>query len=688
MLCKPNCNISGSFANSPKNQIGRKFREFFDQITATGYYEGTKYGDVYSRLDNNGRSKIYVYDPLEQELQKFVDSCQNESKYLVGLTAMGKTTLVRNFFRIADRDVKFEDGKIVIYISFYYADLSMEEPQSSVYREVTRYLTRVIKILVRNNPYLMQDEKSFFEDFYRFIETNKPTVLENEFLTPGSSLHDEALNQMSYEEISKKLTEISESDPLEYHSSMIKYILGKLGKATTVIIVFDDVESKEEKFHMPVIEAVRHLHSCFSASEYKNIRIKTLVTLRAYTFRCNIGRQSEARREYLEKDVILKKETVSLSKIFEKRFESYEEDIKSDGSLNLDSFLEAKQQMLIVERQLERVSGNLIYNLCNYNLVDAQKIYFEVLTNLEWISKNEEESQGAFHVNSANYRITTENVMYAIANGNARVYQSDESYIPNILLNDSNGTTLISLYIIQFLLKHNIDEVYGEKYIEGWELSEKILSLFSKSTDGRLRRAVFESEINDSIRYLYSKGVLFRSVYDVETAVENQIQRRYDSNYKLYLSPRGKCLFQLLSENAVLLELYRDDIYTDLPDNDKLTSEINARSIFFYLLHYVDECFSVEKQNIGGIIPLLDNYQEQVGKRFISGILLEGIYKNLCSYYQNKDDDFQELMKELKSILAKMDAYAEQIAELHDVRFHTSEYLRQHRTKQMHQGRN
>lgn len=123
------------------------------------------------------------------------------------------------------------------------------------------------------------------------------------------------------------------------------------------------------------------------------------------------------------------------------------------------------------------------------------------------------------------------------------------------------------------------------------------------------------------------------------------------------------------------MELYRDDIYTDLPDNDKLTSDLSTTKVFSYFLNYIDICFTTEKNTIGSIIPMLENYQKQVGNTFISEKLLIGVYKNLYSYFKDKGGDFENLNVKVKSIHEKMRLYATSIADLYDVQFKISNFL-------------
>ncbi len=662
--------------HSARNQIGRKFSKIFDVLMDRNYYTGTKYGKYFDRLNSDGTSKIYVYDSLEEELKKVHYSEKDEIKYLVGLTGMGKTTLLRNYFKIIDRDVEINGNDIVIYISLYYADLLTDSPQVSVKNEIIKYLSRTTRKLLEEHKIIAEDKESFWDGFYNFILNNKPTLLENEKILPDSDLLDEIFENDSYRRRKRKLEAIFESNTLEYYSSLIKYILTCTDSSYRIILIYDDIESKEEKFHKPTVELARHIHSCFSAIENKKITTKTIVSLRAYTFRCNIGRQSQARRESILNDTILKKSAVSLSDIFAKRFAEIEEIQKTKSATkNMEGYNEAKRELNRVSWTLDRLGGQLIYKLSNYNLCDALYIYCNIMVNLEWITDEERENDGAFQLDSKNYRITTENLMYVIANVENDGVVEKSGYVPNILYNDKEGTDLIGMYIIRHLMLKGIDNVYGEKYIKGSDLLLNIRNLFVKRTDSNIRVEYWNYRINDVLNHLYNSGVLFRSLYDIEDPDDYQIERKYDEDFKLYLSPRGKCLFELFSKNAVLLEIYRDDIYTDIVNNDKLTDDLTTTEVFDYLLDYLGSLFEFEKGKIGSAIPDLSLYQEILGDVFMTSILLEGVVNNMAVYFKSKDNTYADLLCKTKNIFDNMSIYSESLRKKYNIDFYVVDGL-------------
>ena len=652
-----------------QNQIGRRFSKVFEKLMDPGYYEGTKYASYFSELNSDGTSKIYVMDSYEDELLSFVNSSTNQIKYLVGLTGMGKTSLLRNTFKIKNRDIKINNKRIIIYISFYNSNLISDNPDKSVENEILKYLKRTIMLLMENPNIKKMSQDNFWIQFYDFVENNKPTLLTNEDILPGLDFYNKDMSLSDYKK--QELKVFFDKDPLEYYTSLLKYLITLFNTNTEIILIYDDIESKIELFHKPVVEIARHVQACLCATEGSIIKVKSLIALRAYTFRCNIGRQLEARRESIIKDVLLKESPVSLVDIFEKRFDYI---VQHESIQKTDSHKQAKSELDYVTNHINRIGKDLIYRIANYNICEAMIIFCNVMTNLEWIAYGESETQGAFKIESKNYKVTTDNIINAIASISQNAIDGTYSYLPNIFYNEKDGTELIGLYIIRLLINRRIDQIYGEKYIEGKEIVSEIKSIFVKNVDSSIRTEYWTSKINNVISYLYNSGILFRSVYDIEIPDESQIERRFNDSYKLYLSPRGSCIYQTLNKNASMLKLYINDIFQS--DETGTTNNKSTTRLFNKILDYVDNIFHLEQRYIGNSIPDLDVYQEKIGSEFISSTLLTGIVIILIVYYKEyNDEDFMLFLEKAKKIYIEMKDYSKTLNEKYGIVFTISKTL-------------
>lgn len=659
-----------------RNQMNRRFPEFFDIMLNPDYYEGTIYGKYFYETNSDGTSRIYVKDPLEKELESLRTSNDNMIKYLVGYTGIGKTTLLRNFWKVLDRDIHIDNHELIIYISFYYANLYSNNPQKSIEDEIVRYMLRACRKLMENWTERLPNSEEFWEKFYNYIEKHKPVLLENDEFTPATNFYkkDKELKDKKHQ-----LDKLCNEKKLEYYSCMLKYLLCFVDEIQNIVFIYDDIESKEVLYHHPLVEIARHIHSCFSVIEDKTSQVKTIVALRAYTFRSNIDRQLEARRECIEKNTIRKKDVAKFHDIFLKRFNEIERIEKKKGKVKeLKSYENAKEQFLIVENEIDKSFGSLIYQLVNCNICNAMQVYASIMANVRWIAVNEHENAGKFIVSSDSYRLTAETVFRAIACGNEKAYFGDNNtFFPNILNNYRKDTELLGLYIIKFLIQNQATDLYGEKYVEGEKILQNIKGLFLERNNLENLNSLWIEKISCALEYLYDKSILFRSIYDIESISESQIERKFHSSYKLYLSPRGKCLYGLFQRNALLLELYRDDLFTDLENNDKLTYEMSTYEVIKYLLDYIYELFQKEQQYIRCATHCLSNYQESFGNEFIVSMLLEGVVKNIHSYYPKRDAEYRELILRAQEIIQYMDEYSNMIDEKYHFRFTISQYLKE-----------
>lgn len=124
-----------------------------------------------------------------------------------------------------------------------------------------------------------------------------------------------------------------------------------------------------------------------------------------------------------------------------------------------------------------------------------------------------------------------------------------------------------------------------------------------------------------------------------------------------------------------MLELYRDDIYTDIDNNDKVTSDLNTNELMTYLIDYVMYLFQCEQKYISSAISCLERYQELFGEELIVVPLLEGIVKNVRAFYPEREEEYQKLMNRIKELVKKMNHYISVIENEYGIEFVTSNLL-------------
>lgn len=362
-----------------RNQIGRKFSNIFNLLLDPRYYEGTIYGQNFNRLNSDKTSKIYVRDPLEDALEEFCNSEVSAIRYLVGFTGMGKTMLLRNLFKVQDRDIHFYGDHLVIYVSFYYANLNADIPQQSVESEIIKYLIRAIEELLPSSLTLFNDDDGFWDGLYDYMKLNKPISIQNSEIVPGLSLRETFMlsGNKSIERKKMLLFQASEKNRLEYYASMLKYLLSLTNKVHSVYFIFDDIESKEGVFHRPVVEVARHLHSCFNCLGRNDILTKTIVSLRAYTF-TNLEGNDRLTSEMRTVDIL----NYLLSYI-ERLFE-YEKRYIGNAIQNLKKYQEYFGSEFLISPLLE----GLAKNIKSYFQKEKSGEYSALMTRVDIFLKN------------------------------------------------------------------------------------------------------------------------------------------------------------------------------------------------------------------------------------------------------------------------------------------------------------
>ena len=106
----------------------------------------------------------------------------------------------------------------------------------------------------------------------------------------------------------------------------------------------------------------------------------------------------------------------------------------------------------------------------------------------------------------------------------------------------------------------------------------------------------------------------------------------------MYITSRGRRLFDMLKEDSVLLEICREDMYREIPildDNMKssydLMMEGKQNILFLDLLDIIKKIFDEEREYFELVYKnkKKDIFVENFGKRPLALTLLEGVSKSI-----------------------------------------------------------
>lgn len=670
------------------NHFVKKFPLAFKVLLDESYNEGTPFGLWFKEINNEGQSETYVIqEELEHNLDNFIDEYGDGLKYLIGFTGIGKTTLLKNHFRTLKRDIEINKNSIIIYISFFTADLNTTNIDQSVEEEIANYIKRTIDLLWRipgvDNPY--EKDSKFNNRFYDFIENMKPVLLYTNDFSPAMM----SIDRTTDEYIKKALNSLLNKNKIEYHSCMLKYALSFCRNIKKVIFVYDDIEAlKEIRFHKAIISKANHIHSCLITSRDRYYFTKTIISLRAFTFRSNVDSDFEARRQIVDRDVILKDSVPDIAEIFIKRFiVAMKQNYENENIGNIETWNDAIEVLKKIVQGLSINFGTLISALTNYNIPRSFMMFGKIITNHRWFGLHEAEyeNDGKFIINLKSYVNTAEAVFRALAYGEENVYiDGSDNIFTNILYchdDEFKGCELLCLYIIKYFSvarQENDEFLYGRKYEVCSEVVNNIMSIYEKSE--KTFRHNLEQKLNHILKFLYQSRVLLRSIKDYEDAHEAiaQSERVYKDNFGVYLSLRGDRLFKMLSENTLLFELYRDDIDTDIEGNNRITIDMSQTERFIYMIKYVEKLFEIEKDYIVKADGMLNRYTQLFGNHFIITPLLEGIGRNITAYYGKKDEEFFKVRSLLITLLKKVKSYSDMFNSNNAIRIELSSYIEEY----------
>lgn len=677
------------------NNLYARFKNALSILLTVEYYEGSEYGMYYNKCREDGRSQIYIDQPvLEKKLkEEFIDIESDIVKFLVGPTGTGKTTLMRNMFHVFGRDVVVKDNNLVIYVSFYsmvsYSG-DAEDATDFIRDAVIGTINEAISRL-NNKDYidrLASYDDAYYNDFYNFVKSNNKHLIET---VPSTSDNVKQIRNGNGQKF--VLDWIAQKKPIDYYMCQLKYELYLYKKHTNsmfdnIILIFDDLESLEAKYTNDIIGYAYHCKKCMQANFNRSYHFKVLVTMRNYTYRIGQNRKKEAFREIAWEDVIKKDTTPTLSEILDKRVAyvmNLDEVINSVEDKK--AFQHASESLKVILLRMYGQYDNMLLSLNHNNIFKSMTLIFRILTNKAHMGKYEtdrREQSGSFEVSARDYRVENrsnnsripgnDEVFYALAYGEEKLYfDSEDYYLTNIMhYKNTKGenTELLGIYIIQYFIHRGIN--MDDRNYDGFEsilctnVIEEIISLYSFSTKA-IANSIYGG-LAIMMEHLYRGGVLLQSIIEPITEDDDVSHRVYKPKMKVFLSLRGNQLYNMLSYNALLFTTYRDDIVTDIEGNDIPTLEMSMSARIQYCLTYIDYLASKEIELFRNVLSY-KNYKNVLGSELVVVLLMKGMKETIKTYFKDVNLEQQEIIQQYRAIKGKVNDFLDSIYDETQIEF-------------------
>lgn len=628
------CDQVPYFGEKGESDLYRKFKFQFDNLLSAD--------DIPTNEEDF--EQLYVSDSnFERELNSFLSSIRNSTKFCIGYTGIGKSTSIRhclglgvsNVTRFQTKSYVTPNKRIIVFPTFLDAARKLEDDLL----DITSRIATVCTTLEENHPELYDVMGTVVgrKQFYDFVRNHTPKILEIK--------DDFALSNLSAEErITKRLKYAQEHHSFEYTANKLKfYIKCKYNSYDRLVILLDDIETLPEKQQCEVIEKFLQFFSCMNNTDFptdSDYRINLLISIRPHTLRLYHEYSTTYRRLEafpLVTNPVLKKSAVKLNLMFKKRFDFYtSQSLKTVG--NRETWDNCYRELMRLNDSFGGKYKDMILNLCFMNIREALATYTKILANRFWVQGNRLK-ESSFTIDSQEYSFNNINVIRAIGCGNSAVFTgTEDSVIPNMFLStESEDFSIQCLIVMRYFILYaqrvgSTKEIaYGENTLKLGKVRQQWLNAVGEERTQLLYRALV---------YLFEKKILRKSIEDIDDIETIDTEASLNQNSKLYISPLGYELMEMLGRDSVLLEMLRECAWRDYEGrNDSYSCKTSFElllqkeqdKIFIDLLEYIDYLREEEEKMFfepDGSVDLLA-YRTIFGSSMLVMQLLVGVEKSL-----------------------------------------------------------
>lgn len=590
--------------------------------------------------DYANRNTYIRNENMEQQLDTFWDSEKNTLSVLIGYNGMGKSTILKNYINVQSSDQLFISEKEVLFSKFDWNYNHLKQNAYSLSHIIHNINSR---LCIHYNITFKNEEESFFY----FLMKKDPDLV---------SIDCSFSNSLS--EIKDKYTEI-------YEIRKLQFLLQNY-KSRQFTIVIDNIECLNPDTRYRFLSKLVECFCLLTETPSKTI-IKML-----FTFRPSTLYEAQQYGCFGNKKIdlyIKQQDTINLEKFFSLKLKNYN---KSNDSF--ESWSKCLPLFIKVSQKYNRKYDHIIKKLCNYSVPASMRLYGNILSNARWMHdigsnfyENEQE-----HFNIDDIFVNNITVIRAIAcledemfvsktpsseytlQNSFRSHISARNTMPICNLLYSTQTTdysILVLYIIKFFYHYcKKDNFYGSTYLKCWD----IVKVFSEIFYGldKITENIFVC-----ISYLFDMKILDKSI-----KTKQGEESGLNSESRLYLTPKGEIMWEMLSWDSVLLEIFREDYYRDYSpggSNNSLCSYVlmNAGKqceIFNDLINMISDLLKTEKiyRQQAKNNDTITSLKENLGQSCVCSQLFEGLKQSLSysGLIKKVNEDFYLLEKEIATV--------------------------------------
>lgn len=594
--------------------------------------------------------KIYVHDlDFENALNDFRESMGCLAAFCVGYTGIGKTTSIRHCFNLGIKNIPVynPERKELVFPSFFDG----HNLEKNYMEDLSKKISAMCTFIEKENPKIKSyiRSKTGLSDLVSFIQETKPEIVEVNEL--------DLINLSEMEEIKLRIQSARENYKYSYYAIRLKFLISKCyDKYERLIIILDDVESLPHDYQQNLIRDYLSMFECMVNTKFpkdSEYNINILISLRPHTYRLFNNNRNLETYPILQ-NPITKNRAVNLSDLFKKRFDYYTE-IHPKMIGNIDSWNECYESLNAMNNMFDGQYKTMIINLCYMNIREALSYYSKIFANRLWLQKNKQ-FYAEFKVAIPEYIFNNITIIRALAcNENTVYFNETNNLLPCIFLtNDEEDYTIYCLLMLNlFYKRRKKNEAYGQQAKEKGELMGELNEIFPNEIVKKFEEAIF---------HLFEIRILRKSIKDKDDYVTLDTRKSLNEKSFLYISSKGEEMWRMFSQDSVLLELFREEVYRDYDENEfnnqssyELMQAGKQKMIFIDLLKYIEYLMYREDdlRNCINSIEKKKMYMRMFGGRMVVAQLLDGVDCSLRYSGKYEDSEIQTIFNRLHSQILK-----------------------------------
>lgn len=547
---------------------------------------------------------VFVADKeLEKHISQLIYNRESMIVYFIGDASVGKTSLLKDMFRVTDNNVKYDDDKHTVCLMIGFRGMLPEEKvKDFIMNSISRLCTSLEKEFgFREQFYSEAGHMAFYE----YIEETKGSLLE--YVNTA-----DLIGKSEFDEKMIRLKAAKEKEPETYNASRLKFYLKYFCKEVkNIILLLDDIEALRTELRPIGVRTALALFSCMldGSAEGQEQKTKLFMSMRASTFEKLLDR--EEINSYAPYTILRKSRPVDMIEFFQQKKEKVWHD-----EANVNTWNDYYEILSNLAQRFGEKYSIMIQNICNYDFQQMKKCYRRILTNKVWLLRGERR-RDFLNLSATDFLFNNISVVRSIACGNNDVYRGEKStFIPNILLNDEfNNDSITALLVISYFDRNG----YTVK-------KQKLTDIFDYIFGGN---ASIGSSLDRVLQHFLNCKILNSKKYNEDYTEKGEFWE---------ITPRGLELWKMLVTDSVLLEMYREDYYfneeksgCNFISSRRIMTTIGQYEIFIQLLNFIHELLSLETSmhRCAAENNMLAEYYTCFGEKAQSKRLLEGVVKSI-----------------------------------------------------------